>query len=114
VKTRSASESNNNTFIVQKGLIPGTFMFKHKNSEKYLRVQGFRIRASENDNTEIFKQEIAFKVVDSLSANPSEISLESAYKQGSYLALADNKGVYISPATTFKQQQACSWRVLSS
>jgi hypothetical protein len=88
-------------------------MFKHKFSDKYLRVQGFRVRASENDNTNSFKQEVLFKVVDSLSVNDSEISVESVSKPGSYLAIAENNGVYISPATTFAQQKACSWRIVS-
>ena len=113
VKTNTPAEANNNSFITVSGPVPGTFMFKDKFSNKYLRVQGFRVRASENDNTNSFKQEVLFKVVDSLSANDSEISVESVSKPGSYLAIAENNGVYISPATTFAQQKACSWRIVS-
>lgn len=114
IKTRSPAEVNNNTFVTMKGSQPGTFMFKHKFSERFLRVQGFRVRVSADDNSNSFKQETSFKVGDSLAANPSEISIESVLKPGSYLALAENNGLYISPATTFKQQQACSWGVKSA
>lgn len=111
IKPRSSAESKNNVFITIKGSTPGTFMFKDKFSERYLRVQGFRVRASENDNSNTFKKETTFKVGDSLAAAPNEISIESLSRPGSYLAVADNKGVYISPATTYKQQQACSWLI---
>jgi hypothetical protein len=111
LKQRTSNPTDDNTFISINGEIPGTFMFKHKTSDKYLRVQGFRLRASENDNTNSFKQEILFKVVDSLVSYNNEVSLESVFRPGSYLALADNNGVYISPAKTFAQQKACSWRI---
>jgi hypothetical protein len=111
IKPRSSAESKNNVFITIKGSAPGTFMFKDKFSERYLRVQGFRVRVSEDDSSNTFKKEATFKVGDSLAAVPNEISIESLVRPGSYLAVADNKGVYISPATTFKQQQACSWLI---
>ena len=94
--------------------LPGTFSFKHKFSNAFLRIQGFRVRAAPDDGTVAFKNETTFKVTESIAGNPGEVSYESVSTPGSYLAVAENMGVYVSPATSINQQKLCSWRLATS
>ena len=94
--------------------LAGTFSFKHKFSNAYLRVQGFRVRAAVDDGTVAFKSETSFKVGDSVASNPGEVSYESISSPGAYLAVAENLGVYTSPANIPSQQKMCSWRLTTS
>jgi Alpha-L-arabinofuranosidase B (ABFB) domain/F5/8 type C domain len=91
--------------------LAGTFSFKHMYSNTFLRVQGFRVRVTPDDGTVAFKNESSFKVSDSVAGNPGEISYESVSNAGSYLAVAENMGVYVSPATSLNQQKLASWRL---
>jgi len=86
-----------------------TFSFRHKFSGNFLRTQGFRVRASTNDNTDAFRRETSFKVVDSISGSPGEVSYESISTPNSYLSVAENMGVYISSGKTPPEQRLSSW-----
>ena len=99
------------TFITIPGNTPkaGSFSFKHATSERYLRVQGFRVRVAEDDGTNAFKQETSFIVSESLTGNPGEVSYESVSTPGSYLGVADNMGVYITQAENTPKKKSCSW-----
>jgi hypothetical protein len=94
--------------------VPGSFSFKHKFSDNYLRVQGFRVRAAPDDGSSAFKSETTFKVKDSITGNPGEVSYESVANPGSYLAVAENGGAYISAATSVAEQKVCAWRIVKS
>lgn len=89
----------------------GAFSFKHKQTNRYLRVQGFRARISADDGSDAFKRETSFKVVDSIAGNPGEISFEPISNPGTYLGVADNKGVYTAPAINNDQKKLASWRL---
>ena len=100
-------------FTAQSGNTPksGGFSFKQIGTENYLRAQGFRIRLAPDDGTFAFKQESTFVISESVAGNPGEVSYESISSPGSYLAVSDNMGAYISPASGLSQQKACSWRI---
>jgi len=89
----------------------GYFSFKHKTTERWIRVQGFRVRLTADDSSDAFKMESSFKVIESVAGNPGEISFESAASPGTYLGVSDNMGIYIGPATTVEQQKLASWRL---
>ena len=118
IKTRQSSTAfkQSAAFIAVAGNsgLPGTFSFKHKFSNGYLRVQGFRVRVAPDDGTVAFKNESSFKVADSVASMPGEVSYESVANTGSYLAVSENMGVYVSPASSSIQQKACSWRLAAS
>uniref|UniRef100_A0A6C0DRB6 Beta/gamma crystallin 'Greek key' domain-containing protein n=1 Tax=viral metagenome TaxID=1070528 RepID=A0A6C0DRB6_9ZZZZ len=97
------STPNNNT--------GGYFSFKHKTTDRWIRVQGFRVRLTADDGSGAFKSESSFKVIDSVAGNPGEISFESAISPGSYLGVSDNMGIYVGPATRGEQQRLASWRL---
>jgi hypothetical protein len=91
-----------------------TFSFKHKFSNNFLRSQGFRVRASADDNTDAFRRETSFKVSDSISGSPGEVSYESMATANTYLSVAENMGVYISSGKTPAEQRMCSWFIVQS
>ena len=94
--------------------LAGTFSFKHKFGNGFIRVQGFRVRVAPDDGTVAFKNESSFKIVDSVANLPGELSYESVSSPGSYLAVSENMGVYVSPASGSAQQKLCSWRLVPS
>ena len=97
-------------FTVVAGNSPGgAVSFKQTGTNSFLRVQGFRIRLAFDDGTQAFKNESSFNISDSLSGSPGEVSYESVSTPGSYLAVSDNMGVYISQASGASQKKACSW-----
>jgi len=118
IKTRQSSTAfkQSAAFVAVAGNsgLPGTFSFRHKFSKAFLRVQGFRVRVAPDDGTVAFKNETSFRVVDSVATMPGEVSYESVANTGSYLAVSENMGVYVSPASSSSQQKACSWRLATS
>jgi hypothetical protein len=111
ISPRTNTSAASYTFVTLPGNTPkaGSFSFKHAGSERYLRVQGFRVRVAEDDGTNAFKQETSFIVSDSLTGNPGEVSYESVSTPGSYLGVADNMGVYITKADSNPKKKTCSW-----
>lgn len=91
-----------------------TISFKHKFSDRFLRVQGFRVRAANNDGSNAFKNETSFIVSESVAGNPGEVSYESKSNSQMYLSVAENMGVYVSGAKTGPDQKKASWRMLPS
>ena len=89
--------------------VPGSFSFKHASSERYIRVQGFRIRVADDDGTNAFKSETTFVVSDSLAGNPGEVSYESVSTPGNYLCVSDNMGVYLTKVNSPIDKRNCSW-----
>jgi len=88
-----------------------SFSFKLVDSDKFLRVQGFRLRLASDDGSIAFKKETTFSVVESNAGNPGEVSYESVSTPGSFLAVSENMGVYISKVTDQTQIKASSWRM---
>jgi hypothetical protein len=88
-----------------------SYSFKAANSDKYLRVQGFRLRLASDDGSNAFKKETTFSVVDSNAGNPGEVSYESVSTPGAFLAVSQNMGVYVSKVTDQTQKKASSWRI---
>jgi hypothetical protein len=110
------AEQNNpqiRTFTVSPGnfLETNAFSFKLKGTQMFLRVQGYRIRLTEDDGSAMFKKESTFIVSDSLASRPGEVSFKSLSAQASYLSVSDNMGIYVSQARDLNQKRACSWRV---
>lgn len=89
----------------------GAFSFKHKTSDRWLRIQGFRLRLTADDGSGGFKNESSFKVGESVAGNPGEISFESVSNPGTYLGVVDNTGVYSGPIASLEQQKLASWRL---
>jgi len=90
------------------------FSFKHKFSEVFLRMQGFKVRASPDDGTATFKNESTFKVGDSVSGLPGQVSYESLATPNSYMSVLETMGVFVQPATNPKDQKMASFYVKMS
>lgn len=111
VTPRNKTSPSDYTFVTIPGNTPkaGSFSFKHGSSDRYLRVQGFRVRVAADDGTDAFRRESSFIVSESLTGNPGEVSYESVSSPGSFLGVAENMGVYITQADSTPKKKTCSW-----
>jgi hypothetical protein len=116
IRTMASVSRNTTMFMVEAPTNGqgGAFSFRHKETNRYLRCQGFRARVSNDDGSDAFKRESSFKVIESVAGNPGEISFEPISNPGLYLSVADNMGLFFGPVANVNQQKLASWRVPSS
>ena len=78
----------NNTLFVSKELEDGTIQIISKSGPPkngMITIEGFKLKILIDDGSFNFKQNSAWKVIDSIAGNPGEVSFESAAKPGFYI-----------------------------